>query len=93
MVDSFCNIDEHPYMSCLRDDNAPCFVYNRSNALLFRSSRPGRPPKRASSVGLSIAANHLSQIKKHRENGDYLSGYENGHVNGEYLLFLYFWEN
>ncbi|XP_050535128.1 dachshund homolog 2 isoform X1 [Daktulosphaira vitifoliae] len=49
------------------------------------SSRPGRPPKRASSVGLSLAASasHLShQMKKHRlENGDYVPGvYENGHM-------------
>ncbi|CAI6363039.1 unnamed protein product [Macrosiphum euphorbiae] len=49
------------------------------------SSRPGRPPKRASSVGLSLAASasHLShQLKKHRlENGDYVAGvYENGHL-------------
>ncbi|XP_033225556.1 dachshund homolog 2 [Belonocnema kinseyi] len=49
------------------------------------SSRPGRPPKRAS-VGLSLAANHLAaaaghhhQMKKHRmDNGDY---YENGHLD------------
>ncbi|XP_069675152.1 dachshund homolog 2 isoform X2 [Periplaneta americana] len=47
------------------------------------SSRPGRPPKRAS-VGLSIAATHLAQhhhqLKKHRlDNGEY-PGYENGHL-------------
>lgn len=54
------------------------------------SSRPGRPPKRASSVGLSLAASasHLShQLKKHRlENGDYVAGvYENGHLQGNYI--------
>ncbi|XP_023702947.1 dachshund homolog 2 isoform X2 [Cryptotermes secundus] len=47
------------------------------------SSRPGRPPKRAT-VGLSIAASHLAQhhqqLKKHRlDNGEY-PGYENGHL-------------
>ncbi|XP_015115661.1 dachshund homolog 2 isoform X1 [Diachasma alloeum] len=50
------------------------------------SSRPGRPPKRAS-VGLSLAASHLAAaaghhphpLKKHRlDNGDY---YENGHLD------------
>ncbi|XP_043579879.1 dachshund homolog 2 isoform X3 [Bombus pyrosoma] len=51
------------------------------------SSRPGRPPKRAS-VGLSLAASHLAaatghhpqhSLKKHRmDNGDY---YENGHLD------------
>ncbi|XP_051156103.1 dachshund homolog 2 isoform X2 [Leptopilina boulardi] len=47
------------------------------------SSRPGRPPKRAS-VGLSLTANHLAaaghhQMKKHRlDNGEY---YENGHLD------------
>ena len=54
------------------------------------SSRPGRPPKRASSVGLSLAASasHLShQLKKHRlENGDYVAGvYENGHLQGNFI--------
>nr|QMU24248.1 dachshund protein [Panorpa liui] len=51
------------------------------------SSRPGRPPKRAS-VGLTLAATHLShhhQMKKHRlDNGDY-GPYENGHLGGEYI--------
>ena len=61
---------------------------NHSNSLLLRSSRPGRPPKRAT-VGLSIAATHLAQqhhhqLKKHRlDNGDY-PGYENGHLGGKY---------
>ena len=61
---------------------------NHSNSLLLRSSRPGRPPKRAT-VGLSIAATHLAQqhhhqLKKHRlDNGEY-PGYENGHLGGEY---------
>lgn len=55
------------------------------------SSRPGRPPKRASSVGLSLAASasHLShQLKKHRlENGDYVAGvYENGHLQGNNII-------
>ncbi|KAI5709602.1 hypothetical protein M8J75_001584 [Diaphorina citri] len=49
------------------------------------SSRPGRPPKRAS-VGLSLAASHLShQLKKHRlENGgsDY-GDYPNGHLQND----------
>ncbi|XP_026680914.1 dachshund homolog 2-like, partial [Diaphorina citri] len=56
-----------------------------SNALYVRSSRPGRPPKRAS-VGLSLAASHLShQLKKHRlENGgsDY-GDYPNGHLQND----------
>ncbi|EZA61135.1 hypothetical protein X777_08347 [Ooceraea biroi] len=61
-------------------------VSNRSNSLSLYSSRPGRPPKRAS-VGLSLAASHLAaaaghhpqhSLKKHRmDNGDY---YENGHL-------------
>jgi len=61
---------------------------NHSNSLLLRSSRPGRPPKRAT-VGLSIAATHLAQqhhhqLKKHRlDNGEY-PGYENGHIGGKY---------
>ncbi|XP_025152379.1 dachshund homolog 2 [Harpegnathos saltator] len=52
-----------------------------------QTSRPGRPPKRAS-VGLSLAASHLAaaaghhpqhSLKKHRlDNGDY---YENGHLD------------
>ncbi|XP_063975425.1 dachshund homolog 2 isoform X6 [Diachasmimorpha longicaudata] len=54
------------------------------------SSRPGRPPKRAS-VGLSLAASHLAAaaghhphpLKKHRlDNGDY---YENGHLGVLYF--------
>ncbi|XP_060803889.1 dachshund homolog 2 isoform X3 [Amyelois transitella] len=47
------------------------------------SSRPGRPPKRASGVGLSLAATQFTghPFKKHRlENGDY-SPYENGHMS------------
>ncbi|XP_073949580.1 dachshund family transcription factor isoform X3 [Choristoneura fumiferana] len=47
------------------------------------SSRPGRPPKRASGVGLSLAATQFPghPFKKHRlENGDY-SPYENGHMS------------
>ncbi|XP_065210104.1 dachshund homolog 2 isoform X2 [Planococcus citri] len=67
---------------------ARCMMSHKAtdgNALLFRSSRPGRPPKRATSVGLSIAANHLNQLKKHRENGDYIGSYENGHVNDGHL--------
>ncbi|XP_053958991.1 uncharacterized protein LOC128863714 isoform X4 [Anastrepha ludens] len=52
-----------------------------SNSLQFRSSRPGRPPKRGP-VGLSLPPSHLSQhpqLKKHRlDNGDY--AYENGHI-------------
>lgn len=62
-------------------------VSNHSNSLPLCSSRPGRPPKRAS-VGLSLAASHLAaattghhpqhSLKKHRmDNGDY---YENGHL-------------
>lgn len=62
-------------------------VFNHSNSLLFYSSRPGRPPKRAP-VGLSLAASHLQQqqIKKHRlDNGDY--PYENGHMGGKSNYF------
>lgn len=53
-----------------------------------RSSRPGRPPKRASGVGLSLAATQFPghPFKKHRlENGEY-SPYENGHMSGKYSL-------
>jgi len=67
-------------------------VSNHSNSLSLYSSRPGRPPKRAS-VGLSLAASHLAaaaghhpqhSLKKHRmDNGDY---YENGHL-GESSAF------
>ncbi|KAL4716351.1 hypothetical protein ACJJTC_006713 [Scirpophaga incertulas] len=45
--------------------------------------RPGRPPKRASGVGLSLAATQFPghPFKKHRlENGEY-SPYENGHMS------------
>lgn len=64
-------------------------VFNDSNSLPLCSSRPGRPPKRAS-VGLTLAASHLAattahhaQLKKHRmDNGDY---YENGHL-GKYTF-------
>ncbi|XP_060803890.1 dachshund homolog 2 isoform X4 [Amyelois transitella] len=47
------------------------------------TARPGRPPKRASGVGLSLAATQFTghPFKKHRlENGDY-SPYENGHMS------------
>ncbi|KAG6445439.1 hypothetical protein O3G_MSEX003903 [Manduca sexta] len=47
------------------------------------SSRPGRPPKRATGVGLSLAATQFPghPFKKHRlENGEY-SPYENGHMS------------
>ncbi|KAL0881012.1 hypothetical protein ABMA27_002155, partial [Loxostege sticticalis] len=50
---------------------------------LHASSRPGRPPKRASGVGLSLAATQFPghPFKKHRlENGEY-SPYENGHMS------------
>ncbi len=62
-------------------------VFYLSNALLFSSSRPGRPPKRGP-VGLSLPASHISshhsQLKKHRlDDGDY--SYENGHLSGEYF--------
>ncbi|GBP74669.1 hypothetical protein EVAR_51596_1 [Eumeta japonica] len=54
------------------------------------SSRPGRPPKRASGVGLSLAATQFPPghpFKKHRlENGEY-SPYENGHMSGEWCLY------
>ncbi|CAF4952787.1 unnamed protein product [Pieris macdunnoughi] len=66
------------------------FVVNpRQTATAFEftvdkiSSRPGRPPKRASGVGLSLAASPFPghPFKKHRlENGDY-SPYENGHMS------------
>ncbi|CAB3223305.1 unnamed protein product [Arctia plantaginis] len=49
----------------------------------YISSRPGRPPKRASGVGLSLAATQFPghPFKKHRlENGEY-SPYENGHMS------------
>ncbi|RZF48202.1 hypothetical protein LSTR_LSTR006169, partial [Laodelphax striatellus] len=54
-----------------------CLMTHKSS-----TDRPGRPPKRAPSVGLSLAASHLSQqLKKHRlENGDYPYP-ENGHLN------------
>ncbi|XP_013181345.1 PREDICTED: dachshund homolog 2 isoform X5 [Papilio xuthus] len=54
-----------------------------TTARYFSSSRPGRPPKRASGVGLSLAATQFPghPFKKHRlENGDY-SPYENGHMS------------
>lgn len=57
-----------------------------SDALLFCSSRPGRPPKRGP-VGLSLPPSHIgshhhhSQMKKHRLDGEY--PYENGHLNGK----------
>lgn len=47
------------------------------------TARPGRPPKRASGVGLSLAATQFPghPFKKHRlENGEY-SPYENGHMS------------
>lgn len=53
-----------------------------------RSSRPGRPPKRASGVGLSLAATQFPghPFKKHRlENGEY-SPYENGHMSGKFSI-------
>lgn len=65
-------------------------VSNHSNSLLFRSSRPGRPPKRAP-VGLSLAASHLhhQQMKKHRlDNGDY-PPYENGHMGKLISILIY----
>ncbi|XP_047019121.1 dachshund homolog 2 isoform X7 [Helicoverpa zea] len=54
-----------------------------TTARYFSSSRPGRPPKRASGVGLSLAATQFPghPFKKHRlENGEY-SPYENGHMS------------
>uniref|UniRef100_T1J4Q0 Uncharacterized protein n=1 Tax=Strigamia maritima TaxID=126957 RepID=T1J4Q0_STRMM len=43
-------------------------------------SRPGRPPKRASLLGMSPSQETLLKLKKARlENGDY-SSYENGHI-------------
>ncbi|KAJ0175454.1 hypothetical protein K1T71_008613 [Dendrolimus kikuchii] len=47
------------------------------------TARPGRPPKRASGVGLSLAATQFAghPFKKHRlDNGEY-SPYENGHMS------------
>lgn len=62
------------------------WVSNFSSSLLFCSSRPGRPPKRAP-VGLTLAATHQYQLKKHRmDNGDY-PPYENGHLGGKYHCF------
>lgn len=82
----------HFYLSTLIFLDPPstlslCPPSNVSNSLPLLSSRPGRPPKRAS-IGLSLAASHLShQLKKHRlENGDY-PGYENGHLSGEFRIY------
>ncbi|XP_023215703.1 dachshund homolog 1-like [Centruroides sculpturatus] len=47
------------------------------------SSRPGRPPKRASMIGMHVSTGgHATLLKKTRLDGDY-SAYENGHVAGE----------
>nr|UPO70979.1 dachshund-1 [Phrynus marginemaculatus] len=49
------------------------------------TARPGRPPKRATMVGMNHASpNHSMLLKKSRLDGDY-SGYENGHIAGERL--------
>ncbi|KAL7301609.1 hypothetical protein TKK_0005620 [Trichogramma kaykai] len=69
-------------------------VSKTSNSLPLCSSRPGRPPKRAS-VSLSLAASHMAasagahahQLKKHRlDNGDY---YENGHLERDLNQLAY----
>ncbi|OAD62424.1 hypothetical protein WN48_07295 [Eufriesea mexicana] len=83
--------DAQPVAAASRGASATGYKYpERStlpNSLPLYSSRPGRPPKRAS-VGLSLAASHLAaatghhpqhSLKKHRmDNGDY---YENGHLD------------
>lgn len=49
------------------------------------SSRPGRPPKRATMVGLNHSpANHNMLLKKSRLDSDY-SSYENGHITADRL--------
>lgn len=76
----------------MQKHNSHQIVLYLSNALLFSSSRPGRPPKRGP-VGLSLPASHISshhsQLKKHRlDNGDY--SYENGHLSGKLNIRLSF---
>ena len=53
--------------------------------------RPGRPPKRATMVGISPngATGHGMLLKKPRMDGEY-PGYENGHIGGEYMFFYTF---
>ncbi|XP_067122631.1 dachshund homolog 1-like isoform X2 [Centruroides vittatus] len=47
------------------------------------TARPGRPPKRASMIGMHVSTGgHATLLKKTRLDGDY-SAYENGHVAGE----------
>ncbi|GFR26848.1 uncharacterized protein TNCT_641561 [Trichonephila clavata] len=44
---------------------------------------PGRPPKRATMVGINHnGANHSMLLKKSRMDGEY-PGYENGHIGGD----------
>ncbi|XP_065342798.1 dachshund homolog 1 isoform X5 [Cloeon dipterum] len=74
------------YRDCTTARTPSSHTYRAGASLMMDSSRPGRPPKRAS-VGLSIAASqmgHHHALKKHRmENGsDY--GYENGHLGSDY---------
>ncbi|KPJ11204.1 hypothetical protein RR48_14843 [Papilio machaon] len=67
-------------MECLIMTAADIKINRRDSV---SASRPGRPPKRASGVGLSLAATQFPghPFKKHRlENGDY-SPYENGHMS------------
>ncbi|GFW27759.1 dachshund homolog 1 [Trichonephila clavipes] len=45
--------------------------------------KPGRPPKRATMVGINHnGANHSMLLKKSRMDGEY-PGYENGHIGGD----------
>ncbi|XP_055934582.1 dachshund homolog 2-like isoform X3 [Argiope bruennichi] len=47
------------------------------------TARPGRPPKRATMVGINPnGANHSMLLKKSRMDGEY-PGYENGHIGGD----------
>ncbi|KAG8191216.1 hypothetical protein JTE90_021951 [Oedothorax gibbosus] len=48
------------------------------------SSRPGRPPKRVSMVGMTTGVTTTGLVKKSRMDSDYHS-YENGHITGDRL--------
>ncbi|XP_059476174.1 dachshund homolog 2 isoform X3 [Neocloeon triangulifer] len=73
------------YRDCTTARTPSSHTYRAGASLMMDSSRPGRPPKRAS-VGLSIAASQMGHhaLKKHRlENGSDYS-YENGHLGADY---------
>ncbi|GBM06390.1 hypothetical protein AVEN_266347-1 [Araneus ventricosus] len=68
---------------CIIRQKFVCLVMRGGRQLSPITDLPGRPPKRATMVGINPnGANHSMLLKKSRMDGEY-PGYENGHIGGD----------